>query len=354
MLFALQTGLARPFRAARERGARTAGDQPAGHARPRLRRDHAQRRWRAGDLVRATGRRRHFRRDSGAGQSARCGADTAAMSGRCAGAAGGSIAAAAGPALAIGAAPGGGPGPGPARRCAARSPCPRRAPVPGGVALLPFAIGPDEAAAPAVSYDGQRVMVLQAGRPLACGRRHPAERRAGRRIDRDPARQRYRRGRPGVPDRRQGVPAAAAHGTAWSKVELSKKDLQRVAREQAHLHAALATFSSEPPTTLQLLPPVRRRTFQLVRLAPLLQRRSRAIRTRAWISPPPAARRCAPPRTAVCIDTGSYFFNGNTVLRRSRRGSDHDVLPPVGDRRARRARWCAQAPSSARSAPPAA
>jgi murein DD-endopeptidase MepM/ murein hydrolase activator NlpD len=43
---------------------------------------------------------------------------------------------------------------------------------------------------------------------------------------------------------------------APSKVDLSKHDLERVGREQDHLHQALATFGTEAPATLQLLPPV--------------------------------------------------------------------------------------------------
>ncbi len=189
---------------------------------------------------------------------------------------------------------------------------PQASPVPGGVALLPLAAGADEAAAPTVSYDGQRVMVLRqadhwlavVGIPLSAepGRASIAIRRAGAGGAEELA---FQIGPKDYPLQRLTVPP--------SKVELSSRDLQRVAREQAHLHESLATFREQPPSTLQLQ-------------APIDGVRSSSFGSRRIFNDQPrnphsgmdiAAATGTPVRAAAAgrvIDTGSYFFNGNTVL----------------------------------------
>ncbi|MFI4869535.1 MAG: peptidoglycan DD-metalloendopeptidase family protein [Steroidobacterales bacterium] len=189
---------------------------------------------------------------------------------------------------------------------------PQASPVPGGVVLLPLAAGADEAAAPTVSYDGQRVMVLRqandwlavVGIPLSAepGSATIAIRRANGSGAQDLA---FQIGPKDYPVQRLTVPP--------SKVELSKKDLQRVALEQTHLHASLATFVEHPPSTLQLR-------------APIDGVRSSSFGSRRIFNDQPrnphsgmdiAAATGSPVRAAAdgrVIDTGNYFFNGNTVL----------------------------------------
>jgi murein DD-endopeptidase MepM/ murein hydrolase activator NlpD len=185
--------------------------------------------------------------------------------------------------------------------------------VPGGVALLALAAAPDDGTAtPAVRYAGQRVMVLrQSDHWLIV---------IGIPLDAEP-------GGAAVAIRRANASADEALGfqisakeyqvqrltVAPSKVDLSKKDLARVAREQDHLHQALATFADRPPATLQLLPPVRG-----VRSASFGSRRIFNDQPRNPHSGMDIAAATGTPVRAAAdgrvIDTGGYFFNGNTVL----------------------------------------
>ena len=190
---------------------------------------------------------------------------------------------------------------------------PQASQVPGGVALLPFAIGAEDGgAAPAVRYDGQRVMVLkQADHWLAV---------VGIPLSAQP-------GGAAIAIRRANSTATEALGfqispkeyvvqrltVPPSKVNLSKKDLQRVSREQTHLHEALATFVDQPPATLQLLPPVngvRSSSFGSRRIFNNQLRNPHSGMDIAAASGTPV-RAAAGGRV---IDTGNYFFNGNTVL----------------------------------------
>jgi murein DD-endopeptidase MepM/ murein hydrolase activator NlpD len=183
--------------------------------------------------------------------------------------------------------------------------------VPGGVALLPIAPGPD-GAAPTVSYDGQRVMVLKdadqfvaiVGIPLNAevGGAAIAIRRAGNPVTESEA---FQIGPKKYLEQHLTVPPA--------QVNLSKPDLERVGHEQEHLHEKLASFSDQPPITLQLLPPVdgvRSSSFG-----------SRRVFNNEPRNPHSGMDIAASLGTSVhaaaagrVIDTGGYFFNGNTVL----------------------------------------
>jgi len=190
---------------------------------------------------------------------------------------------------------------------------PAASPVPGGVALLPLAASPtDGGAAPWVSYGDERVMVLKqpdhwlavVGIPLSAepGPASLAVRRSGGAAAETLA---FQIGPKDYVEQRLTV--------APSKVDLSKKDLERVEREQAHLHQVLATFAEQPPATLQLLAPVNgvrsssfgsRRVFNNQPRNP----HSGMDIAAAWGTAVHAAA------AGRVIDTGDFFFNGNTVL----------------------------------------
>jgi hypothetical protein len=189
---------------------------------------------------------------------------------------------------------------------------PQASQVPGGVALLPLALSPDDGGAtPAASYGGERVMLLRqpdhwlavVGIPLSAepGAAALSIRRAStatETLDFQVASKDY---------------IAQRLTVAPSKVDLSKKDLERVGREQSHLHDLLATFVEEPPATLQLLPPlngVRSSSFGLRRVFNNEPRNPHSGMdiAAAWGTPVHAAA------TGRVIDTGDYFFNGRTVL----------------------------------------
>jgi murein DD-endopeptidase MepM/ murein hydrolase activator NlpD len=185
--------------------------------------------------------------------------------------------------------------------------------VPGGVALLPLAALPEDGAgAPTVRYAGQRVMLLpQAHQWLIV---------LGIALDAAP-------GDAAVEIRRAGAPAEEVLAfrispreyqvqrlsVAPSKVDLSKRDLARVEREQDHLHQALASFVEPAPATLQLLAPV-----DGVRSSSFGSRRIFNGEARKPHSGMDIAAALGTPVHAAAggnvIDTGSYFFNGNTVL----------------------------------------
>jgi murein DD-endopeptidase MepM/ murein hydrolase activator NlpD len=185
---------------------------------------------------------------------------------------------------------------------------PRAAPVPGGVAILPIDAPADSE--PVVTFDDARTLVLRdadrwlavVGIPLGTspGRAELVVRQgdATTHVGFDVAAKEY-------PVQKLTVPPG--------QVNLSKTDLARVERERVRIRSALATYSAERPATLRLQQPTPGPPSSSFGLRRFFNDESRSPHSGMDI----AASSGAPVRAAAAgtvVDTGDYFFNGNTVI----------------------------------------
>ena len=180
--------------------------------------------------------------------------------------------------------------------------------VPGGIVVLDLDAASDSA--PRVVYRDNPVMVV----------RHEDQWRAlvGIPLSVDPGREVVRVGDADPPKYQAFTVEPKQYATqklkvAPAQVDLSKKDQERVARERPRIDAALTTFSATLPATLKLEPPVdgpRSSSFGLRRV---FNEQPRSPHSGMDIAAPEGAAVRAPASGRV-VDTGSYFFNGNTVF----------------------------------------
>jgi murein DD-endopeptidase MepM/ murein hydrolase activator NlpD len=181
--------------------------------------------------------------------------------------------------------------------------------VPGGVKLIRLNAG-DGSAPPVVLADDARVFVVEdaagwmavVGIPLAAalGTRHVVVRDAGtpRQLDFTVGARQYASQSLKVPPR---------------QVNLSPADLARVAEERIRTDRALALYTEPPPASLRLPQPVpgpRSSSFGLRRI---FNGESRNPHAGMDIAAPSGTPVLAPLAGTV-VDTGNFFFNGNTVI----------------------------------------
>lgn len=185
---------------------------------------------------------------------------------------------------------------------------PRASAVPGGVALVELE-GSAETA-PTVTFEGDRVMVLPreggwvaiVGIPLA----------------REPG--------PAVLNIQQGVNRLTRGFTVAGKtyrtqtlkvapkhVDLSAEDAARVEREQPHIRATIATFSANAPESIRFISPVKGPRSSSFGLRRVFNNQPRNPHSGMDIAAPTGTPIVAPAPGRV-IDTGDYFFNGQSVF----------------------------------------
>ncbi len=189
----------------------------------------------------------------------------------------------------------------------ARAAVPAERLVPGGVARV--VVGAD-AEAPGVSAGGVPVMVQREGDRWIAVVGIPLAARPGRATlevrggDGRPRPVAYTIGPYAYAEQRLTV--------APGQVDLSPEDLARYQREAAHARDVIATFDGATPASLGLQPPAPGRRSSSFGLRRVFNGQSRQPHSGMDI----AAAAGTPVLAAAAgrvIDTGDYFFNGNTV-----------------------------------------
>ena len=190
--------------------------------------------------------------------------------------------------------------------------------VPGGVVLLRVAASgtaTGELTAPQAYFGGAPLLML----PPGSSQRHEWLAVVGIPLSQPPGPAEIRIAGSGPDSATQGFTVRPVHyrtqklTVAPAQVDLSSADLQRVEGEHERIRAALATFSATVPASLRLVAPVagkRSSSFGLRRYFNGAARDPHSGMDFAASTGTPvhAAAEC------VVIETGDYFFNGNTVL----------------------------------------
>ena len=195
----------------------------------------------------------------------------------------------------------------PLSAAAASYPLPHELAVPGGVKLLRLDV---HGAQPSVDVDGHRALVIEDGSdwiavigiPLSAplADRHVVVHSAAGREEISF----------GVNDKHYTTQSLTV---APRQVDLSKQDLDRVNRERVVIDAALEHWTAAQPATLvmpQPVPGLRSSSFGMRRVFNGQARNPHSGMDIAAAAGTPVHA----PLAGVVIDTGGFFFNGNTVF----------------------------------------
>lgn len=186
---------------------------------------------------------------------------------------------------------------------------PRPSLVPGGVIIAPIEAADDKT--PVVELDGKRAMVLKSqghwiavvGLPLSVS---PGPVSISVHTEGAPAETLSFE----VTEKQYAVQSLKV---APGKVDLSPEDLARSEQETKRLHDALATYSEPAPATLRLLQPVPGVRSSSYGLRRVFNNQPRNPHGGMDIAAPTGT----PVKAAAdgrVLDTGNFFFTGNTVL----------------------------------------
>jgi murein DD-endopeptidase MepM/ murein hydrolase activator NlpD len=186
---------------------------------------------------------------------------------------------------------------------------PATAPVPGGVALVELPASPTR---PRASFNGKPVMVLPTGDSYAA--------LVGLPLGIEPGTHRLvvRSGGQEEITREFSVTAKqyeTQHLTIKNKrmVNPEKRDLERIGREQKRIRQALATWNDASPATLRFELPVDGPLSSPFGLRRFFNQQPRKPHSGLDIAADEGTPIKAPADGQV-VDTGEFFFNGNTVF----------------------------------------
>ncbi len=185
---------------------------------------------------------------------------------------------------------------------------PREELVPGGIGLVRLDTG--DAIAPYVETDDHRALVVRDGTNWVAVIAIPLSAPLGKRT----VSLREAHGRRDI-----SIVVADKHYPVQSlkvppgKVNLSKADLARVAREHARIDELLVKYSQPPPAALRFDPPVPGQRSSSFGSRRVFNGELRKPHTGMDIAAPSGTAVSAPLAGTV-IDAGSFFFNGSTVF----------------------------------------
>ena len=192
---------------------------------------------------------------------------------------------------------------------AATAELPQSSPVPGGIAII--AVGPESAPAPLVQFQKQRVLIVRAngmwqavvGLPLSLDTGEQqleiSDHGAARTLAFQVLPKQYETQYLTLANKRQVDPTA--------------EDLKRITRELALSNHAFAIWSEDLADDLRFDLPAHGRFSSSFGLRRFFTNQARQPHSGLDIAAPEGAPVLAP-ATGVVIETGNYFFNGNTVF----------------------------------------